>query len=154
MKIKSQRDFVAGLMFICVGVGFAVGALSYTFGSSAKPGPGFFPFGLGALLSLFGAMVLFKSLTIESEDGEPIGAIAWKPLIIILGAILLFGFTLPKFGLVIALPLLVIVSSLASDEFHWLAAVASSALLTLLCWLVFVKGLGLTIPMFPAFIAG
>lgn len=149
MKIKSQRDFAAGLMFIAIGVGFAVGALNYTFGSSAKPGPAFFPFGLGGLLALFGALVLFKSLTIESEDGEPIGAIAWRPLLIVLGAIVLFGVLLPKFGLIVALPVLVIGSSAASDEFHWLAAVASSVLLTALCWLVFVKGLGLTIPMVP-----
>lgn len=150
MKIKSQRDFAAGLMFIAIGVGFAIGALNYTFGSSAKPGPGFFPFGLGSLLAVFGVMVLFKALTIESEDGDPIGSIAFKPLLVILGAIVLFGVTLPKFGLVIALPLLVIVSSIASEEFQWLPAIGSSALLTFLCWLVFVKGLGLTIPMLPA----
>ena len=84
MKIKSQRDFAAGLMFIAIGAGFAIGALNYTFGSSAKPGPAFFPFGLGLLTAVFGAMVLFKSLTIESENGDPIGAIAWRPLVVLL----------------------------------------------------------------------
>lgn len=150
MKIKSQRDFAAGLMFIAIGVGFAIGALNYTFGSSAKPGPAFFPFGLGMLLAVFGAMVLFKALTIESVDGEPIGHIAWKPLIVILGTVVLFGILLPRVGMVFALPLLVIGSSFASEEFKWLPSIVSSVLLTVLCWLVFVKGLGLTIPMLPA----
>lgn len=154
MKIKSQRDFAAGLMFIVIGVGFAIGALNYTFGSSAKPGPAFFPFGLGMLLALFGAMVLFKALTIESVDGEPIGHIAWKPLLVILGSVILFGILLPRLGLVVALPILVIGSSLASEEFKWLPSIASSVLLTFLCWLVFVKGLGLTIPMVPASMGG
>lgn len=154
MKIKSQRDFIAGAMFIAVGVAFAIGALNYTFGTSAKPGPGFFPFGLGLLLTLLGALVLFKSLTIESDDGEPIGAIAWKPLIVVIGAVVLFGAALPRLGLAVALPVLVVVSALAGDEFRWLPTIASALLLTVLCWLVFVKGLGLPMPIWPVALGG
>ena len=87
MKIKSERDFWAGMMFLLVGIGFAWGATTYSFGSSARPGPGYFPFGLGVLLALLGAVELFKALTIESEGGDPIGGIAWKPLIVILFAV-------------------------------------------------------------------
>jgi hypothetical protein len=61
MKIKSQKDFWSGLMFVVVGLGFAAGATNYNFGSSARPGPGFFPFGLGILLAVLGAMILFKA---------------------------------------------------------------------------------------------
>jgi hypothetical protein len=150
VKIKSQRDFASGLMFILIGAGFAVGALNYTFGSSAKPGPAFFPFGLGVLMTLLGGLVLFKALTIESDDGEPIGHIAWRPLVVLVGAVVLFGLMLPKIGMAISLPVLVIVSSLASDEFSWKAALGSGLLLTLMAWGVFVKGLGLTIPLWPA----
>lgn len=74
MKIKNQRDFWSGLMFIVVGVGFAWGATSYSFGSSARPGPGYFPFGLGIILAALGALVLFKALTIEAEGGNQVGA--------------------------------------------------------------------------------
>jgi hypothetical protein len=52
VKIKSQRDFWSGLMFIGVGLAFAWGATNYSFGSSARPGPGYFPFGLGILMAL------------------------------------------------------------------------------------------------------
>lgn len=151
MKIKSQRDFASGLMFIAIGVSFAIGALNYAFGTSARPGPAFFPFGLGVILSLLGAMVLFKSLTIESEGGDPIGDLAFKPLLVVLGAVVVFGLLLPRIGMVLALPVLIIGSAMAGDEFGWIAALVSSVLLTALCWLVFVKGLGLTIPMWPAF---
>mgnify|MGYP000299459548 CR=1 FL=1 len=51
MKIKSQKDFWSGLMFVVVGIAFSWGATSYSFGSSARPGPGYFPFGLGILLA-------------------------------------------------------------------------------------------------------
>lgn len=152
MKIKSQKDFASGLMFIAIGASFAIGALNYNFGDSARPGAGFFPFGLGVLMAFLGAVILFTSLTLESEDGDPIGGIAFKPLLIILGSVILFGLTLPPLGLVIALPLLIIGSAAAGDEFHWVGAIVSSVVLTVLSWAAFVKGLGLTIPMWPAFI--
>jgi hypothetical protein len=152
MKIKSQRDFWSGLMFVTVGVGFAWGALNYSFGSSARPGPGYFPFGLGILLAVLGAFTLFEALTIETEDGEPVGSIGWRPLLVILGSIAVFGFLLPRIGMAITLPLLVIVSSLASDEFTWRATIINAVVLTVFSWAIFIKGLGLTIPLWPTFI--
>ena len=113
MKIKSQKDFWSGLMFVAVGLGFAWGATSYSFGSSARPGPAYFPFGLGILMAIMGALVWFASITVETEDGDPIGSIAWKPLIIITASVVMFGFILPKLGMIISLPLLIIVSALA-----------------------------------------
>lgn len=154
MKIKSQRDFWSGLMFIAVGIGFAWGATMYSFGSSARPGPGYFPFGLGILLAILGAIVLFKALTIEVEGGDKIGAFAWKPLITILASIAVFGLILPKLGMIISLPVLIFTSAWAGDEFHWKDALINSIVLTVGSWLIFIKGLSLTIPMWPTFLAG
>ena len=153
MKIKSQRDFWSGLLFLLVGLAFAWGATEYSFGSSAKPGPGYFPFGLGVLLALLGGLVLFKAVTIESPDGDPIGAIAWRPLLVIVGAIALFGLALPTLGLVVTLPLLIFMSSLAGDEFHWKDSLISAVVLTAGSWVIFVWGLKLTIPVWPVFLA-
>ncbi|MGC4079711.1 MAG: tripartite tricarboxylate transporter TctB family protein [Rubrivivax sp.] len=152
MKIKSQKDFWSGLMFVAVGVGFAWGAQEYSFGSAARPGPGYFPFGLGILLALLGAMVLFKSLTLATEDGDPIGAWAFKPLGIIVGSVVVFGLALPHLGLFIALPLLVVISAAAGDEFHWKDALINAVVLTAGSWAIFIKGLSLTIPLLPSFI--
>ncbi|WAC72591.1 tripartite tricarboxylate transporter TctB family protein [Roseateles sp. SL47] len=153
MKIKSQRDFWSGLLFVIVGVAFAWGSLvHYSFGSSARPGPGYFPFGLGVLLAILGGAVLFKALTIESEGGQPIGSFAWRPLVIVVAAIVVFGFALPRLGLAITLPLLIIMSSMASDEFNWRDAILSSVVLTIGSWAIFVWGLSLVIPVWPTFI--
>lgn len=154
MKIKSQRDFWSGLMFVVVGVAFAWGSTEYSFGSSARPGPGYFPFGLGVLLAILGGAVLFKALTIESEGGDPVGAFAWKPLIIIVAAIAVFGLALPRLGMAITLPILIIMSSLAGDEFHWKDALLSCVVLTVGSWVIFVWGLKLVIPVWPVFITG
>jgi hypothetical protein len=152
VKIKSQRDFWSGLMFVITGLGFAAGALNYSFGNSARPGPAYFPFGLGVLLAILGAFILFEALTVETEDGEPIGAWAFRPLIWISGSVAAFGWLLPHLGMIVALPLLVIVSAMAGDEFHWKDAVINAAILTVSSWLIFIVGLKLTIPMWPAFL--
>jgi hypothetical protein len=154
VKIKSQQDFWSGLMFIVTGGAFAIGALNYSFGSSARPGPAYFPFGLGVLLVVLGGMILFEALTIETEDGEPIGKFAWKPLFVILGAVVLFGAMLPRLGMVISLPTLALISAYASDEHTWLGSIVNAIVLTLMSWVVFVLGLKLTIPMWPAFLGG
>ena len=154
MKIKSQRDFWSGIMFVIVGAAFAWGALNYSFGSSARPGPAYFPFGLGVLMAVLGGFVLFKALTIEVEGGDPIGHVAWKPLLVIVGAVASFGWVLPHLGMFIALPVLVLVSASASDEFHWKDAIINAIVLTIGCWVIFIKGLSLTIPLWPSFIAG
>lgn len=152
MKIKSQKDFWSGLMFVVVGIAFAWGATNYNFGASARPGPAYFPFGLGVLMAILGGMVLFKALTIEVEGGDPIGAWAWKPLLIIVFSVGSFGWVLPHLGMFIALPVLVVVSAAAGDEFHWRDALINAIVLTIGSWVIFIWGLKLTIPLWPAFL--
>ena len=152
MKIKSQRDFWSGLMFIVVGVVFAIGARNYSLGSSARPGPGYFPLMLSVIMAVLGAVVLFKALTIETEGGDRIGDIAWRPLLVIVVAILVFGATITWLGMVIAVPILIAISSLAGDEFHWRDVIINAIVLTIASWLIFIVGLKLTIPIWPSFI--
>jgi hypothetical protein len=154
MKIKSQRDFVSGLMFIVVGVSFAIGATSYSMGNSAKPGAGYFPLILSVLLAILGAIVLFKSLTIETEGGDPIGSIAWKPLFVIVTSIFVFGLALPRLGMFLTIPLLIVMVSFAGDEFSWKGVIGNSIVLTAGSWVIFIWGLNLTIPLKPVFMAG
>lgn len=154
MKIKSQRDFWSGLMFLVVGVAFAWGATEYSFGSSARPGPGYFPFGLGIVLAVLGSFVLFKALTLESEGGDPVGAIAWRPLLVIVAAVAVFGVALPRLGLACTLPILITLSSLAGDEFRWRDVLISSVVLTVGSWALFILGLKLTIPLWPIYVTG
>ena len=73
---------------------------------------------------------------------------------IILGAVALFGVAIPRLGMAVSLPLLIGISSLASGEFRWKEVLVNSIVLTVGSWLVFIKGLGLTIPLWPTFITG
>lgn len=152
MKIKSEKDFWSGLMFIAVGASFAWGATIYSFGSSARPGPAYFPFGLGVIMAALGALILFKALTVEVEGGDPIGPWPIKQGTLILFAVVLFGLLLPRLGLALCLPLLIGVSSLASGEFHLKEVLINCVVLTVASWGIFIKGLSLTIPLWPSFL--
>ncbi|NCW39757.1 MAG: tripartite tricarboxylate transporter TctB family protein [Betaproteobacteria bacterium] len=75
MSIKSQKDFFSGLMFLVVGAAFAWGATSYSVGTGARMGPGYFPLLLGVLLAILGGVVMFYSLVVETPKGDKVGSI-------------------------------------------------------------------------------
>lgn len=150
MRAKSQRDLVAGLLFVVTGVAFAWGATDYEFGNAANPGPGYFPFGLGVILALLGGLVLFSAMSVETQDGEPIGQIGWRPLLLVCISILLFALALPRLGLPLAVALVAFVVSFATPETRALESLLLAAGLAVFCALVFVAGLGLNLPLKPA----
>jgi lysylphosphatidylglycerol synthetase-like protein (DUF2156 family) len=162
LKIKSQKDFLAGLMFTVVGIAFAWGATNYSIGEGARMGPGYFPLMLGILLAILGLMVTFSGLVVETEDGEKVGAIAWKPLGFIIGANILFGillaglprFGIPAFGLIVAIYGLTFVAALAGDEFNAKEVSILATVLAIGSYLAFVVLLKLQFPVWPSFISG
>jgi hypothetical protein len=149
MKIKSQRDFASGLLFLVLGGVCATTAASYRVGTSGEPGEGFFPLILSVMLMVLGALVLFKALTLEADGGHPLGPIAWRALGAIVLAVVLFGVALPRLGLLIATALLVLTASTASKGGRWRAALLCTAVLTAGTWAVFVWGLKLDWPLWP-----
>ena len=123
--IKSQKDFFSGLMFAIIGGGFAWGATSYSVGTGARMGPGYFPLLLGILLAILGAFTIFYSLVEHTEDGDKVGKFVWRPIVYVLGANVAFGILLaglpslgvPAMGLIVAIFALVIIASKAGDVF-------------------------------------
>ena len=162
MKIKSQKDFFAGLMFLVVGVAFAWGATTYSVGTGARMGPGYFPLLLGILLAIIGAVVMFKSTVVETEGGDPIGKWAWKQIFFIIGANLLFGvllaglpsFGIPAMGLIIAIYGLTFMASLAGSSFNFKEVFILATVLAAGSYVAFVWALALQFPVWPSFIAG
>ena len=162
MRIKSQKDFFAGLMFTIVGAAFGFGASTYTVGNGARMGPGYFPLMLGIVLAILGAFIIFESLVVETEDGEKIGKWAWKQVAYILGANLAFGVLLgglpsvgvPAMGMIIAIYALVIISSLAGSEFNLPKVLVLSTVLAVGSYVAFIWALKLQIQVWPTFITG
>jgi hypothetical protein len=162
VNIKSQKDFFSGLMFLVIGGAFALGATSYTIGTSARMGPGYFPMMLGVIMAILGAVVLFYSLIVETPGGDPVTAFAWKPIIYILGANLAFGVMLvglPSIGLrssgmFAAIYLLTILASKAGNEFKIKEVLILGTILSLISYLAFIVLLKLQMPIWPEYITG
>ncbi len=164
MKIKSQRDFFAGLMFFVVGAIFALGAMNnYTVGNAARMGPGYFPMLLGILLAILGIAIVFYSMVhnpLHGEDGDKIGPWAWKPIGYVLGANLAFGVLLgglpsikfPSFGLIAAIYALTLVASRAGEGFKLRDVLILATILAAGSYLAFIVLLKLQIPVWPAFL--
>jgi hypothetical protein len=146
--VKHPKDFWAGVLYIAFGVTAVVIALKYPAGTAGRMGPGYFPRGLGGLLIAIG---LFLSLRALRLSGTSLTFPAFKPLLVVIASVVLFGIAAPKLGLVVATILLVVVSSTASDEFRWKEAAISSLLLAAFTVAAFAYGLKLQMPVWPWF---
>lgn len=162
MNIKSQKDFFSGLMFMGVGVAFAWGATTYSVGTGARMGPGYFPLMLGVLMAILGAVITFNALVIEREGGDKIGKWAYKPLFFIIAANLFFGvclgglpsIKLPAMGMIVGIYALTFISSMAEAGWKFKSTFVLATLLAVISYVAFVLVLKLQFPVWPAFITG
>ena len=165
MEIKSQKDFYSGVMFMVVGGAFAWGSYtSYSVGTGARMGPGYFPLMLGCLLAALGFFVLlFSIIQREMQADHDVGSIAWRPLFFILAANLSFGvclgglpaFGLQPLGLILGIFALTLISGYADmHNFSFKGNVILAIILSIGSYLAFILLLQLQIPVWPIFITG
>lgn len=162
MNIKSQKDFFSGLMFMGVGIAFAWGATTYSVGEGARMGPGYFPLLLGILMAILGGAITFKALVVETVGGDKIGKWAFKPLILIILANLVFGVLLgglpsikvPAMGLIVAIYALVFIASMAETGWKAKNTFILATVLAVGSYVAFIVALKLQFPVWPTFITG
>lgn len=142
--VGNGKDFWTGVIYIFIGAAALIIGRDYNMGTAMKMGPAYFPAILSVLLMIIGIISIVRSFL---KSGTPIGVVAWRGLILIFVSTLLFGLIVRGAGVIIALPLLVIVSASASLRFSWKYSLAEAALLTIFCILVFLKGLGVPLPI-------
>jgi putative tricarboxylic transport membrane protein len=142
--IRSSKDFWTGLIYLFFGVSAILIARDYGMGTGGKMGPAYFPTILGGLLLIIGAISVIRSFV---AHGAPIGTFAFKGLALVCVPVLMFGIVVRGAGLAVVLPLLVIISALASSRFRWRPTLIMAAGLTIFCVLVFLKGLGIPLPI-------
>jgi hypothetical protein len=148
MKIKSPKDFWSGLMFVASGLFFAIWAIThYQMGTAVRMGPAYFPTMLGGLMVALGLIILVGSLAIQGPKVPPF---LFRPLLMISLGLVLYGYLMKPLGLVGATAALVYVGALGGHEFRWKEVTILYVILILFSWLVFVKGLSLPFPLWPA----
>lgn len=147
--IKSPKDFWAGVLYITFGLATVLISLNYPVGSAGRMGPGYFPRGLGAMIALLGAVLCARGVRVT---GPRISLGSPKPLVVILGSVVLFGFAVPLVGMALATLLLVMLSSMASSEFRWKEALIASFALAAFAVGAFAYALGVQMPIWPPFL--
>lgn len=150
MKIKNEKDFWAGAMFVGFGIFFTGFGMRYPRGTASDMGAGYFPVALGILVIVLGAAIAIGGLS-PSAKQEKIARFEWRILALILGAVVAFGLLLKPLGLIGSLLVLIFVSSYASWEFSLKATLINSVVLIALCLLIFTWGLDLSFNLWPSF---
>ncbi len=121
-------------------------------GTAARMGSGYFPFVLSCILFGIGCLSVLRAFVVE---GPPIEGIAWRKLLIVTGGIVTFAILLEPAGLVFALPALVTVAALGSAQSRFdVRGVLALLALTVFCIIVFIKGLGVPMPILGAWFDG
>lgn len=143
--VRDPKDFFSGAIFVIVGLAAIVIGSDYRMGTAGNMGAGYFPTVLGGLLALIGAVGVVRSLF---KSGEPVGPFAIRSLVLVIAGTLLFGFLVRGAGLAVSIVLLVMISGLASIKFRWKPYLLIAIAMAAFSVLVFVKALGLPMPVF------
>jgi Tripartite tricarboxylate transporter TctB family len=144
MRLRSPKDFWAGLIFVAIGVAFILLAQAYRLGTMHRMGPAMFPTVVGALLAGLGVIIALRSLLV---DGDPVPRFHARPIGVALAAIVLFGVVLQWLGLIAAVAALVLVGAYAARDVRPLENLALAAAMVLFSVAVFVWLLGLPLPL-------
>ena len=146
MAIRNTMEFGSGFLIAALGIAaIAIGA-SYPVGTAARMGPGYFPRGLGMILIGLGIILILRSFR---DQGTPIIVKDLRPILIVLGSVVLFGLTVSHAGLVLSTILLVLVASTASHEYRWKESIIAAVLLAAFVVIAFGYGLKLQLPILP-----
>lgn len=147
-RIRSQQDLVAGLLFLGIAVSGLWISSDYPLGTAVRMSSGYFPRILCIVLAVLGLCIIVQALVVE---GRPITRIRLRPVVLIPVSVLLFAMSINTLGLVIASLLIIVIGGFASSQTRWRELVLAAILLSAVAVMIFVKGIGLLIPIWPEF---
>lgn len=147
---RALKDVLAGSIFIVLGLGFAIGSLTTEIGTPLRMGPGYFPLILGGILVVLGALIIGKGFI--AGEGESIGIVDWRALVLISAALLFFGLTVRGLGVIGALFGASLLATMARSQTSVREVLVIAAGLTALSIIVFIVALQLRLPLIGTWI--
>lgn len=145
--VLHRRHFIAGLLFVFLGGGFAFVSLNYKMGTPRDMGPGFLPLWLGLALAALGLIAMVRSW-LAAPDVMPF-RVEPKQFFLIIGSVLSFGLLLDPVGLIGAVITMTVIASLASDEFSLKGSLCIAVVLAAMAVAIFAYALDLPLPLVP-----
>jgi hypothetical protein len=144
MKHLYDKDVASGLMFAAIGLFSLALSCQFDFGTSARPGAGFFPTVLSILLILIGVLVTVTALR---SPVVVIAKIVWRPFVFITLAVVAFGVLINPFGLIPSVITASLIGSFAKADFGLVARLATASCLALFSAVLFIGLLNLPIDL-------
>lgn len=144
---RDLHDFVWGGLLGLTGLAVAGYAWAhYDMGSLRRMGPGFFPVTLGLMLAMLGALIAVPTARRPGRRRP----FAWPETIAVIAALLTFGLLLERLGVLLATAATVLIASSVAPRsgLGWRLVLTLSVMV--LVWLVFVRGLNMSLPVWPA----
>ena len=159
-----SKDLTAGIFLLAIAALASFQGAPLEMGTLRQIGPGMLPRGLAVVLGLFGVALVVKGYTerppraarpaeprTEASPGSR--SSGWRHAlrgpICLFAAVCLFGLGVRTVGFLVAGPLVVVVSALASAETRWSENVIFAGVMTAFCFLLFKTLLSLPIPVAP-----
>lgn len=147
-KLRLHSDIIAGAIFFIIACAFGFEASQYAIGSTIRMGPGFIPLALSIMLGILGLAVAGAGWR-RSEDVER-DTIPWRGIVLTCAALVIFGAYGRNIGLVPAVFICALLTSLSSRSNSILSAIGISLSLSALSWVIFKVGLGVSLPTIGA----
>lgn len=142
-------DFLSGLLFVVIGVAFGFGGIGYRFGTPSSMGAGFLPVCLAVIIALLGVGIIIKAWR---DGGERLEIGGLMPLAVIFVALILFAVLLRPLGFAVTAVLVTFLVTFAGPSITLLQRVIPAVVLSGFSTIIFIKLLGLPIPIWPTFL--
>ena len=137
---------MAGIFLIALAAIAFFSSLKLNFGSGTSVGPGLMPRATAVMVAALGVALIVVSLT---SRGPVLERWSLRGIAFVLGAALLFAWTVRPLGLIVAGPLAVIVAAHADRQTRMIEVLPFAAIMTAFCVGLFSYALRLPMPIWP-----
>jgi hypothetical protein len=142
--VWAAQHLWAGLLLSGFGIAALIFGSDLPMGTARRMGPGYMPYGLAWLLILCGLVVAVRGVATARTGIE---RIRLRPFVGVLGGGLAFAFLIGRGGILLASAAAIVGAAVADRTTRWGEVAVLAALAMAFCALVFVKLLGLNIPL-------
>jgi putative tricarboxylic transport membrane protein len=149
LDILARKNVLAGLMFIAIAALGLWVSRDYPIGTALRMGTGYVPRLLCWILMGLGAAIAVQGLR---EKDAPPERTSWRqlmPIVVVTTSLVAFALAIEQLGLVLSILLLVGIGAIAARDIKIWETLVAALVLIALGWVVFIIGLGLTIPVWP-----
>ena len=140
MKIHER---IGGFIWLLLGIVVCIGAVRMRMGSLKKPGPGFMPFLAGALLGLFGLILLLSAMSRSGDEERPTTSENeergknWKMFLSCVLALFGYAFLLEPLGFYTTTGVFLFTLFKLANHPKWVTPLISAGVTVILSYLIF-----------------